>query len=103
MGTYGMEIAAQKTQQGSLLSLMLAFSGRITNVRHFGSSSFHMLMISLYPDEIGTWRAIRYRFGKSYIKAYQKQFPISMPEEDHDDRDALYSMRVASEDFHLFN
>ncbi|KAH4029375.1 hypothetical protein HBI55_120970 [Parastagonospora nodorum] len=43
--------------------------------------------------EIGTWRALRYRFGKSYIKAYQKHFSISVPEEDHDDRNALYSIR----------
>ncbi|KAF2649449.1 hypothetical protein K491DRAFT_721643 [Lophiostoma macrostomum CBS 122681] len=43
--------------------------------------------------EVGTWRALRYRFGKSYIKAYQKHFPISVPEEDHDDRNALYSIR----------
>ncbi|RKK89758.1 hypothetical protein BFJ68_g16633 [Fusarium oxysporum] len=42
--------------------------------------------------EIGTWRALRYRFGKAYIKEYQKHFPISAPEEDHDDRNALYSM-----------
>ncbi|OTA80150.1 hypothetical protein M434DRAFT_401903 [Hypoxylon sp. CO27-5] len=43
--------------------------------------------------EIGTWRALRYRFGKSYIKAYQKLFPVAAPEEDHDDRNALYSVR----------
>ncbi|CZT06936.1 hypothetical protein WAI453_012824 [Rhynchosporium graminicola] len=43
--------------------------------------------------EIGTWRALRYRFGKSYIKAYQRHFAISAPEEDHDDRNALYSIR----------
>lgn len=43
-------------------------------------------------DEIGTWRQMRYRFGKSYIKSYQNYFPVSAPEEDHDDRNALYSM-----------
>ncbi|KAI4267286.1 MAG: hypothetical protein LQ337_008428 [Flavoplaca oasis] len=43
--------------------------------------------------EIGTWRAVRYRFGKTYIKAYHKYYPISAPEEDHDDRNALYSIR----------
>ncbi|GAB1315398.1 hypothetical protein MFIFM68171_05608 [Madurella fahalii] len=43
--------------------------------------------------EIGTWRQMRYRFGKSYIKAYQNYFPVSAPEEDHDDRNALYSIR----------
>lgn len=45
--------------------------------------------------EVGTWRALRYRFGRSYIKAYQQHFAISVPEEDHDDRNALYSMSVA--------
>lgn len=43
--------------------------------------------------DIGTWRALRYRFGKSYIEASQKHFPISVLEEDHDDRHALYSIR----------
>ncbi|KAK8867654.1 Fructosamine kinase-domain-containing protein [Apiospora arundinis] len=43
--------------------------------------------------EVGTWRAPRYRFGKSYIEAYQKHFAISEPTEDHDDRNALYSIR----------
>ena len=43
-------------------------------------------------DEIGTWRALRYRFGKEYIKAYHNHIPISPPEEDHDDRNALYAM-----------
>jgi len=43
--------------------------------------------------EIGTWRQMRYRFGKSYIKAYQKYFGVAVPQEDHDDRNALYSIR----------
>ena len=28
------------------------------------------------------------------MKAYQKHFPVSLPEEDHDDRNALYAMLV---------
>jgi protein-ribulosamine 3-kinase len=47
-------------------------------------------------DEIGTWRPLRYRFGKSYIKAYQRHFPESAPEEDHNERNALYSMYIHS-------
>lgn len=43
--------------------------------------------------ELGTWRPVRYKFGKPYIKAYHKHFPVSAPEEDHDDRNALYSIR----------
>ncbi|KAK7996733.1 hypothetical protein PG989_004773 [Apiospora arundinis] len=46
--------------------------------------------------EVGTWRAPRYRFGKSYIEAYQKHFAIAEPTKDHDDRNALYSMSVTS-------
>ncbi|KAH8650076.1 Fructosamine kinase-domain-containing protein [Xylariales sp. PMI_506] len=45
-----------------------------------------------HEDEIGTWRQMRYRFGKSYIRSYQKYFPPAAPEEDHDDRNALYSI-----------
>lgn len=46
-------------------------------------------------DEVGTWRALRYRFGRSYIKTYQQHFVISVPEQDHDDANALYSITVA--------
>jgi len=59
-------------------------------------------MILTALDEIGTWRQMRYRFGKSYIKAYQKYFPVSAPEEDHDDRNALYSMYVSSAAYHAW-
>ena len=48
------------------------------------------LILTLQPHpEI--WRQMRYRFGKSYIKAYQKYFGVAVPQEDHDDRNALYS------------
>ena len=30
--------------------------------------------------------------GQSYVKAYFKNFPISDPEEDQDDRNALYNL-----------
>ncbi|KAI9770839.1 MAG: hypothetical protein M1839_003034 [Geoglossum umbratile] len=43
--------------------------------------------------EIGKWRAPHHKFGKEYIKAYHSHFPISAPEEDHDERNALYSLR----------
>ena len=43
--------------------------------------------------ELGTWRPVRYRFGEPYREAYHKYFPISPPVEDHDDRNALYSIR----------
>ena len=37
------------------------------------------------PDEVGTWRALRYRFGKKYIRAYHNHYPVSTPKDDHDD------------------
>ncbi|PGH12526.1 hypothetical protein AJ80_06687 [Polytolypa hystricis UAMH7299] len=43
--------------------------------------------------EVGTWRALRYRFGKVYINAYRECFPASAPAEDFEDRNALYSIR----------
>ena len=43
--------------------------------------------------ELGTWRPERYRSGKPYIAAYHRYFPVSAPVEDHDDRNALYSIR----------
>ena len=44
------------------------------------------------PDELGTWRSPHYKIGKPYVRAYHKKYPISEPIEDHDDRNALYSM-----------
>ena len=44
-------------------------------------------------DELGTWRPVRYKLGKPYIEAYHKHFPMSQPVEDHNDRNALYSIR----------
>ncbi|KAL8643144.1 MAG: hypothetical protein Q9226_008426 [Calogaya cf. arnoldii] len=38
-------------------------------------------------------RPVRHRMGKEYVKAYFRDFPISPPEEDQDDRNALYCLR----------
>jgi protein-ribulosamine 3-kinase len=43
--------------------------------------------------ETGTWRPTRYKLGRPYVKAYHKHFPVSVPVEDHDDRNALYAIR----------
>lgn len=70
---------------------MRAHSGHTMNVNpqsHFQTKRWELTL----SDEIGTWRALRYRFGRKYIKAYHKHFPISAPSEDHDDRSALYAM-----------
>ncbi|SLM39144.1 Protein kinase-like domain [Lasallia pustulata] len=43
--------------------------------------------------EMAPWRPIRHKIGKPYVRAYHKHFPISAPEEDQDDRNALYCIR----------
>jgi protein-ribulosamine 3-kinase len=43
-------------------------------------------------DELGTWRPVRYKIGRPYMKEYHKNFPISPPEKDWEDRNALYAM-----------
>lgn len=43
--------------------------------------------------ELAPWRPTRHKIGKPYIKAYHRYFPISPPEEDHDDRLTLYCLR----------
>ncbi|KAL9012660.1 MAG: hypothetical protein Q9173_002584 [Seirophora scorigena] len=43
--------------------------------------------------ELAPMRPVRHRMGRQYVKAYFKYFPISPPEEDQDDRNALYCLR----------
>ncbi|KAI9659639.1 MAG: hypothetical protein M1831_003720 [Alyxoria varia] len=42
--------------------------------------------------ELAPLRPVRHRMGKPYVKAYFKHFPVSPPEEDQDDRNALYCL-----------
>jgi len=42
--------------------------------------------------ELAPFRPARHRMGRSYIKAYFRHFPVSLPEEDQDDRNALYCL-----------
>jgi protein-ribulosamine 3-kinase len=42
--------------------------------------------------EMSPWRATRYRFNKTHLRAYHKLVPVSEPAEDHDDRNALYAL-----------
>lgn len=46
-------------------------------------------------------RPVRHRMGKQYVKAYFKYFPISPPEEDQDDRNALYCLSVSLQPTYL--
>ncbi|KAI1259687.1 Fructosamine kinase-domain-containing protein [Xylariaceae sp. FL1019] len=44
--------------------------------------------------EIGNWRSARHRLSdKMYVKNYKRNFPVSEPEDEWDDRNLLYSLR----------
>ena len=43
-------------------------------------------------SDLGSWRAPRYRLGQPYFREYQKQMGQSWPQEEWDDRNALYAM-----------
>ncbi|KAI4105002.1 MAG: hypothetical protein LQ339_003619 [Xanthoria mediterranea] len=43
--------------------------------------------------DLGSWRASRYMLGRPYMKEYHRIIPSSAPQEDWDDRNALYAMR----------
>ena len=42
--------------------------------------------------ELAPMRPIRHKMGKQYVKAYFEHFQMSDPEEDQDDRNALYCL-----------
>jgi fructosamine-3-kinase len=42
--------------------------------------------------DAGPWRASRYQFNRTHLRAYHELVPVSEPAEDHDDRNALYAM-----------
>ncbi|KAI9760343.1 MAG: hypothetical protein M4579_001747 [Chaenotheca gracillima] len=44
-------------------------------------------------SDLGSWRAPRYRMGRPFLRQYQKQMGMSVPQEDWDDRNALYALR----------
>ncbi|OTB07920.1 hypothetical protein M426DRAFT_317426 [Hypoxylon sp. CI-4A] len=44
--------------------------------------------------ELGVWRQPWNKIGEAYRTEYHKRFPKSQPEEDCDDRNALYAVRV---------
>ncbi|KAJ2988233.1 hypothetical protein NUW58_g4087 [Xylaria curta] len=43
--------------------------------------------------ELGNWRPERNKFTRKYFNAYHSHIPKSAPEDDYDDRNALYAMR----------
>lgn len=36
----------------------------------------------------------RYRLGRNWMREYHKHFPISDPEDDYEDRNAVYAIRA---------
>lgn len=42
--------------------------------------------------DLGTWRAARFTLGPPFVKEYQKQMGMSEPQEDWEDRHALYAL-----------
>lgn len=58
------------------------------------SSNAHAAITDRVADELGDWRQERNRFSRSYFTAYHSHFPKASPEEDYDDRNALYAMQV---------
>jgi protein-ribulosamine 3-kinase len=57
-----------------------------------GSSSRNTEDLLTRTDELGAWNLPRHQIYKMYIRAYQRHFPISSPEEDCDDRLLLYCL-----------
>ena len=45
-----------------------------------------------HESDLGSWRAPRYRMGRPFLTGYQKRMGVSVPEEDWDDRNALYAL-----------
>ncbi|RYC65941.1 hypothetical protein CHU98_g184 [Xylaria longipes] len=44
--------------------------------------------------ELGNWRPERNKFTRKYFNAYHSHIPKSAPEDDYDDRNALYAMVI---------
>lgn len=49
-------------------------------------------LIKSLLDELGNWRPERNKFTRRYFQAYHSHVPKAEPEEDYDDRNALYSL-----------
>lgn len=42
--------------------------------------------------DMGSWRAARYKMGDPFFREYKKAMPVSEPQQDWDDRNALYAL-----------
>lgn len=54
--------------------------------------SFSFAILTLAIVDLGYWRKLGSRFGQEYIDAYTKAVGRSVPEEDFEDRLAMYEM-----------
>lgn len=43
-------------------------------------------------DDVGSMATPRYQLGRDWMDEYHKFFPKSAPEDDYEDRNALYAM-----------
>ncbi|PVH71387.1 hypothetical protein DL98DRAFT_106360 [Cadophora sp. DSE1049] len=60
-------------------------------------SFFHLYDL----DELSNWRPERNKFSRIYFNMYHSHIPKFFPEEDYDDRNALYSMSVPHPELQL--
>jgi len=63
----------------------------IMSVSRLNNLYYFRTVLTNFADDLGVWRATWNKIGKPYITQYHKFFPVSLPEEDHDDRNALYA------------
>ena len=56
------------------------------------TNSIHWFIRVTKKMELGNWRPERNKFFRVYFDEYHLHFPKSLPEEDYDDRNALYAM-----------
>ena len=64
------------------------------NYNQFLTIYLALTILPMSIDDLGMFRAARYRTNKSHVRAYHRIVEISAPAEDHDDQNALYALRV---------
>ncbi len=67
-----------------------------------GAKTGEMMIFDIYAFwgqnevDLGSWRALRYKPGRPFLEEYQNIIGISEPQEDWDDRNALFPMHLGS-------
>lgn len=75
-------------------------SGGTTNVRNSVQSPFYttrsgiwvLLTVCVFAEDVGNMATSRYQLGREWMEEYHKFFLKSAPEDDYEDRNALYAM-----------